>query len=252
MPPAIVSCACCGKDAVKMAFEMRKSEARGLVNHYCSPECWARGENERRFGLRLCAECGAPAPKSAEHGTSDRPLCSKACVQAGRERRTRERIEAQTSQCPICMELFHSKPMGRKQVRKAHCSKRCAEVAHSTRMSGRGNPKWKNGATERRQKHGAKAFRTQRLLALERDGHRCVVCQVSDRRLEVHHIDNEPTHNSLSNLVTLCSAHHRQWHAAMDRRPSSILWPWLSAYAARPPSTISKSTGRPIFLPTAS
>lgn len=99
-------------------------------------------------------------------------------------------------------------------------------------MSSRGNPKWKDGATERRQKHAAKAFYRMRPMARERDQFKCVVCASSTARLEVHHLDEDPTNNALSNLVTLCSQHHRQWHAAKDRKPSTILWPWLKTYAA--------------------
>jgi 5-methylcytosine-specific restriction endonuclease McrA len=91
-----------------------------------------------------------------------------------------------------------------------------------------------------------------RPLILQRDSHACVVCGTMSDRLEVHHIDNWPMNNAASNLVTLCSGHHRQWHAAMDTKPPRMLWPWLIDYAKRPLSTISKSKEATPSLPTES
>lgn len=104
-------------------------------------------------------------------------------------------------------------------------------MRHSSRVSGAGNPKWKGGATQRRQVHGAKGFRLMRPCVLAADGHKCVVCGRDDRRLEVHHLDSDPTNNRAVNLVTLCATHHREWHAAESR--GETRWPWLRSYTDR-------------------
>ena len=52
-----------------------------------------------------------------------------------------------------------------------------------------------------------------RAAILERDNHQCrMINCVSSDRLNVHHIDYDRSNNNQSNLVTLCSACHRQIH----------------------------------------
>lgn len=57
---------------------------------------------------------------------------------------------------------------------------------------------------------------TLRRLVLDRDGHRCVLCNRADR-LEVHHRVYAPYEENLNDLVTLCcschSAHHVRFPA---------------------------------------
>jgi hypothetical protein len=52
-----------------------------------------------------------------------------------------------------------------------------------------------------------------RPAVLERDGHRCTAVIDGERcpattQLEVHHLDDDPTRNEPSNLVTVCRFHH--------------------------------------------
>jgi 5-methylcytosine-specific restriction endonuclease McrA len=50
-----------------------------------------------------------------------------------------------------------------------------------------------------------------RKKALERDKHRCRICE-STLELEVHHLDRDARNNDLMNLVTLCGVHHKEAH----------------------------------------
>lgn len=247
LPPAIVSCAHCGAETVKAAFELRKHEKRGLAKLYCRPECWSAATNAARFGVRLCTNCRQPAPKATSCGSDRTPYCSRECLLAWREKRKEATRKARPRVvCDQCNQEF-SVDRGRwnaaqKKGETLRCSKRCSARAHSFLMSDQGNPKWKDGATRARQQpHCARAFREMRPLVRERDGHRCVLCGSGGRRLEVHHLDENPMNNAAANLVTLCAKHHRQWHAAKDSIPSVTLWPWLKTYASRPLCTTSKS-----------
>lgn len=55
-------------------------------------------------------------------------------------------------------------------------------------------------------------FRTTKLQARERDGHRCVVCNIPAKT--VHHIDEfkQSQDSEVVNLVTLCPKHHAAAH----------------------------------------
>lgn len=61
----------------------------------------------------------------------------------------------------------------------------------------------------------SKAWKQLREKALERDGHKCVLCGAQDR-LQVHHIFPRKFHKELQgdidNLVCLCTRHHWQQH----------------------------------------
>lgn len=61
----------------------------------------------------------------------------------------------------------------------------------------------------------SKAWKELREKALERDGHRCVLCG-SDQNLQVHHVFPRKFHKDLQedldNLVVLCNRHHWRQH----------------------------------------
>lgn len=61
----------------------------------------------------------------------------------------------------------------------------------------------------------SKEWKALREKALERDGHRCVLCGSQDR-LQVHHIFPRKFHKNLQedldNLVVLCNRHHWRQH----------------------------------------
>ncbi len=225
LPPVIVCCALCQKTSERLAHTVRKHLARGLTSFYCSNACWARHQNLQRHGERRCEECSKPAPKAVRRGKDAHPYCSRACLLAARERRKAETRERNTIPCGTCSTLFV-----KVNSKSRYCSRACANVRHSSYIAGAQNPKWKDGAAQRRQVHGAKGYRIMRPLIVAADGHACVVCAAAPKRLHVHHIDSEPTNNEASNLVTLCPTCHRLWHAAESR--GRILWPWLKSYAA--------------------
>lgn len=46
-----------------------------------------------------------------------------------------------------------------------------------------------------------------RMLVLERSGDKCAMCG-EESNLELHHINKNPSNNSLNNLIALCPTHH--------------------------------------------
>ena len=219
LPPVIVSCALCAKTRTLPACELTKALRRGHKDFYCSEAC-SRAHHAVK-NRRLCRICQLPTPKKSM-GYHD------AC--RVRVPPTPAAYPPKEANCATCHGLFTALWRGKSAGKyAAYCNKRCSEIGHSQRMVGRGNPKWKHGASlARQQPHSAKAYREMRRRALARDLNSCVLCGAADKRLEVHHIDEDPTNNSLINLVTLCSAHHRDAHRTLA---SPKMWsPQLSWY----------------------
>ncbi|MFO7925797.1 MAG: HNH endonuclease [Halobacteriota archaeon] len=101
------------------------------------------------------------------------------------------------------------------------CSDDCLYEWLSETFTGEGHPNWKGGST---QNYG-RGWQRVRKLALERDGHACVVCGATKaelgRNLDVHHIvpvrasvetpvATEFDAHHLENVVCLCPACHRK------------------------------------------
>jgi len=69
-------------------------------------------------------------------------------------------------------------------------------------MIGKKNPNYKNG----------KNSSLYRRLAKENFPDCCMICSVSGKRIEVHHIDQDRTNNIIENLINLCCSCHLRVH----------------------------------------
>lgn len=90
-------------------------------------------------------------------------------------------------------------------------------------MVGKKNPRWKGGIS----KQGYQStdnFKRLRSIVLLRDDYTCFQCGCTDRKkLVAHHIDHEPSHTYLNNLITLCRgdnsrAEHKQFKKAWETK----------------------------------
>ena len=98
------------------------------------------------------------------------------------------------------------------------------DVRRSGVPGGEHHPSWKGGV----ENYYGPDWRSQRRKALERDGHRCVVCGTG-QNVEVHHIrpfrkfgvENYEKANALGNLVCLCRQHHMKWEG-VPLRPEVV------------------------------
>lgn len=208
-------CSNCGTEFRLMRAEHEKKTRRGQVNRYCSPACSTAA---LRTAGRPCQRCGQPT------GSKDpgRRYCSVQC-------RTAARPAKREKDCPQCGERF-----AYSSTRQVYCTRQCADRAHSTRMVGVGNSRYKTGTSY------AEWFRRMRPLILERDGRRCVVCsaapsivvtwrgqQVTRSQLVIHHLNERPWDNRPENLIALCSKCH-----AVHHKSRQTPWPWFADYAA--------------------
>lgn len=246
LPPAIVSCAQCGLTVVKKAFEITKSEKRGLTEFYCSNVCWARAENVKRFGLRVCVRCGAPAPKATSVGSPEqkRVFCSPTCMEQERVEEFEQRALARMKPCKRCNAMFMPA-----NTETEFCGRACASRSHAARMRADGNPRWKDGVSASRVKpHVTRRFRELRPLIMRRDGQRCVLCETTER-LEVHHIDQDALNNRATNLATVCRECHMRAHFSSE---AAMLSSRLRTHAETPMSTTFRWRTRSASLPEAS
>ena len=227
LPRVILSCAWCGLEFVKPAYVVTKSLRKGRKDFYCckdhscahhaiknSKKCPGCGRiirlTGRTKGAKTCPECASLFKKPSHVPIEHQP---------------KKKI------CPICNNPFMAAHRGHGIFAK-YCSKRCSEIAHSIRMSGKGNPRYRHGMIPlREQAHSARAFRQLRPLILDRDQHRCVLCGRDNIRLEVHHIDLIPIDNFATNLITLCSKCHRSLHGMKEELYKLDILPKLREYS---------------------
>lgn len=134
-------------------------------------------------------------------------------------------------QCKQCGGDF--KP---RNYKSQFCGLECANAAHSDRMSGKGNSRFKDG------KSRALWFDLMRQPVLDRDNYKCVACLDAERirfyvakgvpcfrsSLVIHHIDSDSGNNRIKNLVTLCQNCHIVHH-----KSHQTPFPWLGEYASQ-------------------
>jgi len=135
--------------------------------------------------------------------------CSHECLSESMDRKV-------TVLCEICSSEKKVKKYRAENSDKHFCSFECQGVWMSKNNSGKNNPSWKDGVEWI--PYGA-TYKRNRIKAICRDCGKCVICGSKD--IEVHHItprieyrtDDEilPKANNVSNLITLCREHHKQY-----------------------------------------
>jgi HNH endonuclease len=121
-----------------------------------------------------------------------------------RERRVRGTGKIDV-QCVVCGVTFKAQQCH--LPRKKCCSVRCGRISKARTTSGEGSHFWKGGVAHR----NCAEFQNNRLIALERDGYKCVRCGSSDE-VDIHHIVpyRKSKDHSVSNMETLCKKHHAE------------------------------------------
>lgn len=194
LPPVTICCAHCNAEAVRTSADVRKHLLRGLLDFFCSNACWARAQNDQRFGRRACVNCDKDLPRSAKtYGTParGRMFCSEACMAQFREANVK-RLGVGLNVCKHCKVKFYPA-----HHMDSFCSPSCAELRFLS-------------------KHAEARLKALRPLALRRDDNRCVRCR-SEENLEVHHRDGDQKNHSLENLQTLCAVCHEGLHILRRR-----------------------------------
>ena len=205
---------------------------------FCSRACYMVA-HARTAEIRRCLYCNAPIRVTWRHRGSapSRKYCNKTCYLRRANETTLKRrprppefrslmsrlAKARTPKprvcdipiyltCEYCKRTYPHLRYRSKRERRRFCSYNCWHaqlIANPTKSSA-----YVDGRSIDRVRRGSN-WRTQRLLALERDGHMCQVCGATPpARLHVHHIvpcrvfQSSIGAHALSNLVTLCVSCH--------------------------------------------
>lgn len=152
---------------------------------------------------KICIVCGTTfhLPPYWKH---DRATCSERCRYslAASKMAVRE-----TRQCPICGNSFDVPPSSQKVC----CSIPCRTAHMKAMFSKEKNPNWKET------KHIRPASKRSLRDHIKARDKICQDCG-SDKGLQVHHIDSDPSNNTDANLVLLCKPCHASRHTVMGEQ----------------------------------
>lgn len=195
-------------------------------NNFCDPEChneWQRqnrgGEDEDFWnGGKTTATCDHCGDEYEDHPSrinrTDGTYCSQKC--AGKGKRADRVVE-----CHTCGDIVDEPPNRTNRAERNFCSKDCRSSWMSEYRTGKRSPGWRGGESYHPRNYGPN-WNKQRQKAIERDGHRCMLCD-STSDLVVHHkrplrtFDRDKHEwwkrgNALDNLLTLCRSCHSIVH----------------------------------------
>jgi 5-methylcytosine-specific restriction endonuclease McrA len=207
-----VPCSQCSTEFQLMRAEDEKKRRAGQVARLCSSKCsaaWLSVQNARV----VCPQCNVTFG-----GGKGRKYCTPKCRKAAQR-------PLKVKNCPHCRDAFIYS-----SKRRRYCSRACADAAHSLRMIGTGNSRYKDGTSY------AEGFRRMRPLILERDRIQCRVCGRGDflipiargrsrSGLLIHHLNEDPADNRPENLITLCQPCHGIHH-----KSATTPFTWFADY----------------------
>lgn len=232
-----VPCARCGK-----MLQRQLNQLKTRKRTYCSAEC--RRADASSPGSRggivsiACEQCGKVVSQNRwRFKRYEHHFCSRTCLQdweksgnapSGEDHHQYKRV---MTKCAQCSSDVARHPYRISAFDNQFCSKSCYSQWMSEHMRGPDHPLWAGGHRFYRGPN----WHSQRLLALKRDGYRCVSCGTKDEkgnRTQVHHIipfrmfgykkgenDNHIQANELSNLACLCKRCHKLVeHGKLDLR----------------------------------
>lgn len=165
----------------------------------CRHQGYADKSNYQEPPMWTCERCGVqfePKDQNSNHLKRNPPrFCSKRC-------HWQRYVTAEEVRCTQCGTAILRRRSHRALTRHPFCSFRCYGEWQRTHS--------KDPRPDLRQ------WKAHRLLALERDGHRCVDCGQTEKRLIAHHLSERmpgiPDDHELGNLVTLCDGCHVRRH----------------------------------------
>lgn len=201
-----LKCLVCEKEIIKYKFAIKSGHGK-----YCSKPCYNKGcklgISVRKGGFKHSRSKGLKynVVNSLKTGRY------KECEREG------------------CNNTFYVTPSKEETGKGKYCCRRCFEIAHSEKMSGKKNPAYKNGSTfDKRSWRGSDWDRVRKTV-YERDKWECQVCHTkctgvreknSGKTLvQCHHIENytgNEVDNSIDNLITLCASCHTKIHQSKN------------------------------------
>jgi len=180
----IKQCKQCGKD-----FEIYPPSRVG-VTFFCSNSCANRHKALSQITQRKRLKCLNCSREFETWPCRNPKFCSKKC----KGEYTQKKILVV---CKYCGKEFHKRPSYLAQTKHHHfCSRKCYALARLKNMPRNRHTKALRGLLKRRGRIGT-----------------CEKCGFNvSAILNIHHVDNNPTNNRLSNLQVLCPNCHALEH----------------------------------------
>lgn len=119
--------------------------------------------------------------------------------------------------CNCCKEPLYSKWYCKKCLEKLRVAgKKCYYKNHEKNKEKRKHRNWQ------------KRFGGNRTKVIERDNHSCQICGYN-KKVRVHHINENPNDNRLENLITLCIICHTVVERINENKPDlKKIFYWFS------------------------
>ena len=216
-------CQRCGE-----AFQPKK----GSAIKFCSPKCVHESRMEPQY--KTCAHC------QKEYLTHSKPskFCSVECRRANAKLNLVEgrRIQSllvvpkttlrtrppargmATRPCDACQALYEPS-----HTYQQFCSAGCKNTAHAARMKGKANSNYRHGADV---DHYSLAFKKIINKQVRAQYGACFQCGATTS-LHAHHLDENKTNNTETNLACLCASCHMRFHKSGNqelRESMTSLW----------------------------
>ncbi len=197
---------------------LKKGEFLKGTFNYCSRSCvqgdYSGEKNHSWKGVkenRVCLICNNVFIITTTKEKNSKLYCNKEC-------RSKRIIIPKTVvvNCLYCNVEFKTL---KKTILPKHCSRECADKAHSIRMRDKGNSNYAHG-------NGSRGYPVEwnksfKKLIRSRDNFTCQLCYMAEeqhgKKLCVHHIDFDRFNLSPENLITLCKYCHGKFHGKYTR-----------------------------------
>lgn len=239
-----VSCAQCGASK-----KIRKKVSNRSEKHFCNTECYSEWRAEHALsgedhpmwkggGVTVsCRHCGdeKTVPNNV-YESQDRFFCNSDCLgnwlsenRSGENSHEWEGGLVQTN-CAECGAALDRRRVRYDRLANSFCNPECQGRWLAKNAVGENAPSWNGGKPN----YYGTNWQRNRRKTLERDGHECRVCGVSEKThrenigesLHVHHLkpiatfDEPEDANYLKNLVSLCRDCHAKWEGVPVVPPS--------------------------------
>jgi len=199
------TCEYCGD-----SFRVNPAYVKRGGGRYCSHKCAGIDATPGETLERECQNCGDTfTARKARVDNGEAKYCSVGCYHGDRD--SQGLIERT---CETCGDKFTIKKTQLNHRPAKYCSFKCMGEGIGPDRLGSDHPNWKGGYGQ----YYGPSWPKQRKRALERDGHKCVICG-DEQLVHVHHVkrfgdfgvENHEKANDLDNLICLCPSHHGEW-----------------------------------------
>ena len=191
---------------------------------YCSPACYFKRARIPMWATKDCDFCNKEFKYRSKF--KDKRFCSLSCTGKFGNKDKKSAFE---KPCEICGKPLKTIPSRVREGRGKYCSKVCywkgMSVTQKERMNseemrvklsevqrGEKSHTFKDGKSYKYTHYGSGFNNLLREKVRQRDNNTCQECGVTNKRLEIHHVDLNQRNHDLNNLILLCSICHHSIH----------------------------------------